>query len=150
MGRPGSTFLLTLTSGHRGDTPGAVTPVTPVLPAPSSCGSLHDQYAASLPVVAGADPHLAGDLVAHAPMMAAHLAAAVLVGLWLASGERALWTLIALASSGPTRLVALFAAAVATPVPVRVLPLPEIRPLSQTVVLARSVVRRGPPALLAA
>ncbi len=40
--------------------------------------------------------HLVNDISAHAPMMAAHLAAAALVGLWLAHGERCLWTLLAL------------------------------------------------------
>ena len=40
--------------------------------------------------------HLIDDLSAHAPMMAAHLAVAALVGLWLGYGERCLWTLIAL------------------------------------------------------
>jgi hypothetical protein len=34
-------------------------------------------------------------MTAHAPMMAVHLVAAALVGLWLAYGERCLWTMIA-------------------------------------------------------
>jgi hypothetical protein len=41
-------------------------------------------------LVATLGAHVAG----HAPMMAAHAGAAALVGLWLARGERALWTVI--------------------------------------------------------
>lgn len=41
-----------------------------------------------------ADP--LGDLAAHAPMMAAHLAVVAVVALWLAHGERCLWTVLAL------------------------------------------------------
>ena len=55
-------------------------------------GSLQDAYLGTpdgpvTPVLPG---HLIGDLQAHAPMMVVHLAAAALVGLWLAHGERLL------------------------------------------------------------
>lgn len=106
-------------------------------------GSLLDAYDAgashaaspSLPV-----GHLLDHLTGHAPMMLAHLAVAVLVGLWLAVGERALFTLLALAA----RVVV----ARLRPVPVVrrpavPAPAPVVRPLS--LVLARAVVRRGPP-----
>jgi hypothetical protein len=43
---------------------------------------------------------------AHAVMALAHLAAAVLVGLWLAVGERALWHLVVLAADRVRSVVA--------------------------------------------
>ena len=100
-----------MTAGHRGDgsSPGAaVSPSSgatglrdlPVVDG-HRVGSLQDAYqgmsgqptsfAPTLPV-----GHLINDLSAHAPMMAVHLAAAVLVGLWLGYGERCLWTVLAL------------------------------------------------------
>lgn len=90
--------------------------------------------------------HLVDDLVAHGPMMAAHLAVAALIGLWLAHGERCLWTLLALSA----RLVvgAVLAAAEWAP---QVLPerpavpaTPVFAPYAATH-LARSLSRRGPP-----
>jgi hypothetical protein len=98
---------LSLTAGHAGD-------ARPVR------STYLDAYAASLPVVDGrrvgalldayrsaAEPahastpvlpvgHLPNDLSVHAPMMAAHLAASAIVGLWLAYGEHCLWTVLAL------------------------------------------------------
>jgi hypothetical protein len=106
-GQTATHLSLSLTAGHAGD------------PRPIRAAYL-DGYAASLPVVDGhrvgslfdayrsaADPagasapvlpvgHLVNDLSAHAPMMAAHLAASAVVGLWLAYGEHCLWTVLAL------------------------------------------------------
>jgi hypothetical protein len=84
-------------------------------------------------------------------MMAAHLAAAAAVGIWLAVGERTLWTLLALAAGVLLRplllAVAWFRLAVghrpAAPVFSVLVALPALDRL------ARSVRRRGPPALLA-
>lgn len=106
----GQTFVhlvLTLAAGHRGDPTAAAPAPTgttlPTLPLVDGrrVGSLQDAYqgtsdpasslAPSLPV-----GHLIEDLSAHAPMMVVHLVAAALVGLWLARGERYLWTILAL------------------------------------------------------
>lgn len=97
---------LTATAGHVGDTTAKATapvsPKAPVLPADADgrrVGSLQDAYSQMLPASGDHQPtlpigHLISDLTAHAPMMAAHLAAAVLVGLYLGYGERSLWALI--------------------------------------------------------
>lgn len=98
--------FLTVTAGHVGD-PTRATHVRSgelgTLPVVDGrrAGSLLDAYdagggashdmAPALPV-----GHLLDDLTAHAPMMAVHLAAAALVGLWLAYGEHSLWSLLAL------------------------------------------------------
>jgi hypothetical protein len=103
--------------------------------------------------------HLVADLTGpHAVMALAHLAAAAVVGLWLAAGERALWTLLSGAAAtltgALTALVALVrsGALAATPAP----PAPRRRTVRAEAVrphvraLATVVARRGPPALLGA
>lgn len=157
---------LTATAGHAGDA-GAAHPAAPQASLTQSpaldesgrrVGSMWDQYAATEPVTSaggGANPigHLISDLSAHAPMMAVHIAAAALVGVWLAVGERALWTVLALTAG------AVFAAVVTAVASLRPRVVPAVLrvavpwrdpvpPHLRTV--ARSVVRRGPPALLAA
>ena len=91
------------------------------------------------------------ELSAHGPMMVAHLAAAALVGLWLAVGERSLWALVALAAAVVLRPLLVARAwlrlAVAPARPAPVAAAPRARP--SLVLLARCVSRRGPPALLA-
>jgi len=153
-------LALTVTAGHRGD-PGLSSPVSPstrhlaVLPQVDGhrMGSLQDAYegmSSHSSTVAPALPvgHLAHDLAAHAPMMAVHLVAAALVGLWLARGERCLWTLLALTS----RLVLAASWALA---PVPAAPprrLPALAPLSVIPVALRQSrphARRGPPVLAA-
>lgn len=150
--------LLTLTAGHAGDHPQPA--AAPPQPPPSLVGgggSPMEAYAAARPQVEAdfavphAVQHLIADLTgAHAPMMVLHLLAAALVGLWLAVGERALWTLLALAVGAVVPALTLLLigsispgarAAVATAF-ARTAP-------AHLVTLARSVVRRGPPALLA-
>lgn len=168
--------VLTAAAGHRGDHAAGATqpaaapavPTPPVAPpAPSPLGSqrsLLDVYQADVaqrgaggggghgltvpePVV-----HLVTDMVDHAPMMLLHLVAAAFVALWLALGERALWTVLALvawAVGGVLRLRALVVALDAGPVTG---PRPRAgrrtpaRP-AHLLQLSRSVVRRGPPAL---
>lgn len=150
-------LFLTVTAGHAGDR--AAPPVAHhsgrILPTVDGhrIGSLQDQYDAMVGS-AYAQPalpvgHLVDDLSAHAPMMAVHLIAAALVGLWLAVGERSLWTLVTLATAVLLRRL----------VPVLLPVLPERRlvdlpagpaGLAAPLRLTRSVVRRGPPALLAA
>jgi hypothetical protein len=62
-------------------------------PAAAPAGD-HTAHAAH--VDPGAIQVLIETLSAHAPMALGHAAAAALVGLWLAAGERALWSLLAL------------------------------------------------------
>jgi hypothetical protein len=112
-------------------------------------GSLLDAYqsgvgSARLTSGGGVDP--VAELVAHTPMMAAHLAAAAVVALWLAHGERCLWTVLLLAA-GAIRL--LLSRPAPAPAPARVRTTPVHRDPVAIRLLARSVVRRGPPALLA-
>ena len=96
----------------------------------------------AVPGVAPLSPHL---LPADARMMAAHLAAAVVVGLWLAAGERALWTLL----THIWRSLRLpVSTAPSTPVPGSA-PAPQLAGTTLARIAAGSVVRRGPPALLA-
>ena len=156
----GQTFIhlcLTLSAGHVGD------------PKPVSSTAPRDTGLAQLPVVDGhrvgsfqdafvgtsAQPattptlpihHLVADLSAHAPMMVAHLAAAALVGLWLAYGERCLVSVLALTAR---LLLALVRPALAVDVPVVLrtsLTSVAATPLRHFL-LGRSVSRRGPPLL---
>lgn len=164
----GQTFIhlvLAVTAGHRGDgsTPGLASSPSPraagmrELPVVDGhrVGSLQDAYqgmsgrpasfAPTLPV-----GHLINDLSAHAPMMALHLVAAVLVGLWLGYGERCLWTVLAL--TGRRVLAAVRAPApVATPLPPSLTAAGHAEPaLPASRWQARPYPRRGPPPLLAA
>lgn len=91
-----------------------------------------------------------GDLAEHAPMMVAHLMAAALVGLWLAAGERCLWTLVALAADTLARPVLLALALLRPPAPFtrpRCAVHTEAPPRRTLTDLSRCVVRRGPPLL---
>jgi hypothetical protein len=170
----GQTFIhlcLTMTAGHRGDHAVAAASAAPPVPAPPTAdlgtlatvdgrrvGSLQDAYRSVTDVPPGGSAgaplrdaigHLVADLHAHAPMMLAHLVAAALVGLWLAHGERVLWTLVEL-----TRrvLIALVRPVVTTPVarrvPARVAT--QAPPCPRTLWISRAHARRGPPALLLA
>jgi hypothetical protein len=153
-------LFLTVAAGHRGD-PGtsAPRPVASSLPVVDGrrVGSLQDQYDAMIgssqiqPVLPVG--HLVNDLSAHAPMMAVHLLAAVLVGVWLALGERSLWTLVALASAALVRPLllawALVHVRIVAPLGDLVTVPAEPPGLRAPARLARSVVRRGPPLLAA-
>jgi hypothetical protein len=153
-------LFLTVAAGHRGD-PGtsAARPVASSLPVVDGrrVGSLQDQYDAMIgsSQVQPALPvgHLVDDLSAHAPMMAVHLVAAVLVGVWLALGERSLWTLVALASAALVRPLllawALVHVRIVAPLGDLVTVPAEPPGLRAPARLARSVVRRGPPLLAA-
>ena len=84
-------------------------------------------------------------LAADARMMAAHLAAAAVVGLWLAAGERAVWTLL----THIWRSLRLpDSMAPSTPAPGSS-PAPQLAGTTLARIAAGSVVRRGPPRLLA-
>lgn len=150
--------VLTLTAGHVGDpvrTAVTATPGGASLPEVGGrrLGSLADAYdaAAAVPASGPALPaHLVADLTAHAPMMAVHLAAAALVGLWIAVGERALWHVLAL--TGRRLLLAvdlLLTIVVHGPV---LRPVAADRPVRPVATLWRSrpQLRRGPPLLVLA
>ncbi|KQP66862.1 hypothetical protein [Nocardioides sp. Leaf285] len=158
--------VLSATAGHVGDAPTTATPAGGAAQAASASlpqvdgrrvGSLLDAYTGPAGDLASGPSltlgHLVEDLAAHAPMMAAHLLAAALVGLWLAVGEHALWALVALAGAvlaAPWRLLAAWARTRSLPAPARGRLVPTSHhPAPVVAHLARSVVRRGPPALLA-
>lgn len=160
---------LTASSGHAGD-PHAAAPAStstsdPVsLAGTSRSGSLHDIYErGSLArgtgqlVVPDWAQHLVDDLTGpHAAMALAHVVAAALVGLWLASGERALWALIRLSRHAVTSTVQQLSTALAALAPVPPVDVAQPRLDSgparrlHSVLLASTHSRRGPPALLAA
>lgn len=151
----GQTFIhlcLTLTAGHVGDPRGHSTVATPSglaqLPTLDGrrVGSLQDAYLGT--ASDSATPVLPGHLQAHAPMMAVHLAAAALVGLWLAYGER---LLLSVATLTGHRLLALIRVTVPVAVPAVSLAsydalLAPAGPRSVWLTLPDS--RRGPPLLL--
>jgi hypothetical protein len=194
LGRPASTLrvvvllmsgqtvihgALTAMSGHRGDPPvvHARHPATPLRPTLTGgdgrrVGSLYDQLyvhqtGAARPQLSVPAPvqHVVADLTGpHAAMALAHLAAAAAVGLWLAMGERALWTVLTLMADrvrhtvrhavarhyGLLARVGWLLIADLTPrllAPVAVEP---VCPPLRDQILMRCVVRRGPPALPAA
>lgn len=153
---------LSLTAGHGGGGGaghGAAAPSTPAplsgsLPTGSGgrVGSLQDHYEATVaaPPATGLTVPDPASMLEHLPMFLAHAAAGVLVGLWLAVGERAMWALLALA----VRTV-LAPLVVLLPLTPSRRPRPaaaQLHPLHRTALdlVAGSVVRRGPPALLAA
>lgn len=133
LGQAGVHVALTLVAGH-----GAV----------PTHGHAVESHAQTGPLA-----HLLSDLTAaNAPMLALHLAAALGVGLWLAVGERALWTVLALTGASLVGVLAL-AGVVVRPLvgPGRTAPAPHCYvPPRRPAAVVRCVVRRGPPALLAA
>jgi hypothetical protein len=156
----GQTFVhlvLTVTAGHRGES-GSVAwgasarprdlGTLPVVDG-RRVGSFQDAYqgmsghAAATPTLPIG--HLVNDLSAHAQMMAAHLAAAALVGLWLAYGEKCLWTVLALTGR---RVLALSVLLLPAPVPPRRVVRSFLDQFHAPVLLWQSLPRsrRGPPA----
>jgi hypothetical protein len=102
--------------------------------------------------------HLVDDLssAANVRMALAHLVAAAGLGLWLASGERLAWRLVALLTGPASAIVSRVAATVlgglaamaalaARTTRVRVPPPATDPPRSALLLLARAVDRRGPP-----
>jgi hypothetical protein len=150
-------LCLTLTAGHAGQQRTGHHPLVPAgttsLPTVDGrrVGSLQDAYLGTgdgpvAPVVPG---HLVGDLQAHAPMMAVHLLAAALVGLWLAHGERLALAVVTLTGH---RLVAIVQVEVPVAVPAgsRASYAALHAPAGpRSVWLTRPGSRRGPPLLLA-
>ena len=156
----GQTFIhlvLTVTAGHRGDGSSGLTGAHAAaglrsLPTVDGrrVGSLQDAYqgmsgqpsslAPALPV-----GHLVDDLSAHAPMMAVHLVAAVLVGLWLGYGERCLWSILAL--TGRRLLLGWRVVAAVCPAPTRVGHEHRTPAVRVSLWQSRPRSRRGPPLL---
>jgi len=88
--------------------------------------------------------HLAEDLTAaHALMAVAHAAAAAVVGLWLAHGERTVWRVLALAAGALARVVHVPVLPVVRPL--RVVPAGPAQLPRLPRVPTSSIARRGPP-----
>lgn len=147
-------------AGHRGDplsTPTAH-PAIGTLGSGPRTGSYYDQWAQAQPHGSGpAVPswmvHTVADVAAEPMMAAVHVLAAVVVGLWLSLGERALWAVPAFTAAVTVRLVGALAAALVLPAPLRTTPAPVAfrRPrIPLTLQHSPGVPRRGPPRLLAA
>lgn len=158
LGQTAAHGLLSLTAGHAGQAGHAGSAAAaPQLTAPGALplsdgqrvGSLQDHYEAMAGAPSSGSALTLPDpaaLLDHAPMFLAHTVVAVLVGLWLAAGERALWSMLTLVF---TAVVALFVAASPAPLPDRrAVPLRR-RPATPPSLarVARVVLRRGPPAL---
>jgi hypothetical protein len=166
---------LTMMAGHEGapapDAAAATSrPVSPDLAdGGRRVGSLYDQLHREPPVlehltVPSPLGHVFADLTgANAGMALAHLAAAAAVGLWLASGERALWTVLTLTSHRVEGLVRAgidaYVAVIRTLSGLACTHRLGVAPTSTVLVkrrppkllrLARAIVRRGPPRLLSA
>lgn len=109
-------------------------------------GGVHHAHASTAAGISTAAPLLEHVFAADPRMLAAHTAAAVIVGAWLVAGERAVWALMGL----------LWRALVPTllPPPPSRAPAPATLPRDAATLLPRiasgTVVRRGPPHLLAA
>lgn len=185
-GQAATHLLLSVTAGHHGAASGA-SGASGASPAPGSSagpalqvvaddggrrvGSLADHFDAASAaggrageaVTAGplaqASAHLVEHTLAQGPLMLlAHTLGAVVLGLWLAVGESALWHLLVLASVRarvaailslallPLRASALGGLDASRRLPV---PPPLLLPLERTLP-HRLVTRRGPPFLLAA
>lgn len=156
LGQSAAHWLLSLSAGHAGDSgapvsaPGPASPVTLPVSSGARVGSLQDHYEAMVGAPASGAALTLPDpaaLLDHAPMFVAHTLVAVLVGLWLAAGERALFSVLSLVF---TAVVALFVDAVPALVPARRGAPLRRRPATPPCLarVARIVVRRGPPALL--
>jgi hypothetical protein len=157
----GQTFIhlcLTLTAGHVGDPKTSTAAPHPrdlgftQLPTVDGrrVGSFQDAFAGSnqLPRTTPTLPihHLVADMSAHLPMMAAHLAAAAVVALWVAYGEQRLVTV--------ATVTALIVIAILRPLRTPTTPRPMRASLTEVAVaglrdlrLCCSVSRRGPPRL---
>ncbi len=150
-------LALSVTAGHAGQRPRAT--VTPTV-VPSDGQSLHEAYLAQQDAIwaagrAAPDPLL--HLVQHAldagPLMiVTHTGAAVVVALWLAVGEQALATLLALTVHNVRAAVRALWTSSTGPVPHRRPVVPPADawhvPTSTGAVVRRAITRRGPPLLL--
>lgn len=151
--------VLSSTGGHVGDPTRAITATPSVGSLPTvdgrRLGSLHDAYTAAetagglqaaLPV-----QHLVSDVAAHGPMMLAHLAAAALVGLWLAAGERAAWSVVRLTAHRVGVVMGLAGLVPVTPTRRTTVPAgwSPLAPTPRVPWRDGRLPRRGPPAAVA-
>jgi len=146
-------------AGHRDDPIGTPTryPV-PAMDSGPRTGSYYDQWAqvqphGSGPAVPAWLVHSIADVAAEPLMAATHVLAAVVVGGWLAVGERALWAVLGFTAAVTVRLVRALAAALVLPTPAGTVPVPVAfdRPrIPRTLQHSPGVTRRGPPRLLVA
>lgn len=164
---------LTVLGGHRGDplpAHAAASLVSQPLRIPIGTGrrtgSLFDQLAVAQPAGGNLDltvpywlQHVSADMTGqHALMAVGHLAAGAVVGLWLAAGERALWTLVSLTAQLVVNRVdrlgvggtPLLAATVTSRVGGTAAFIEDDDRPPDRWVLSRNVTRRGPPYVLAA
>lgn len=145
--------LLSLSAGHAGDAPVAVRdPGHGSLPVTEGgrVGSLQDYYDSTVGTSSAGSALTVPDpaaMLQHLPMFLLHALVAVVVGLWLVAGERALWSLLTLVVASAVVLIA----PVTVPVAIRRAMPVRRRPAAVPSLarVTRSVVRRGPPALLA-
>lgn len=167
-GQFGVHLMLTMTAGHRGDHAVSTTPSAPARPIFGEptlpvvdgrrIGSLSDAYRAAnepsqlAPEQATALPfqHLISDLVAHAPMMVAHLAAAAVVGWWLACGEKTLWALLALLGRWILATIRVWAYVAVPPMSGSTRPPAALAAIALPHWQTRPHPRRGPPFVIAA
>lgn len=156
----GQTFIhlcFTLTAGHRGEARGpAAAPLhhagmgtLPVVDG-RRVGSFQEAFAgtSTQPAQTPTLPihHLVADMQAHASMMVVHLAAAALVALWLAHGERVVFAVLATTAALVLALVRPVLP-VAVPAPLRS-SLPQVAAVRlRDLFLGSSLSRRGPPLL---
>lgn len=157
--------FLAAAAGHRGDPSPLMTSgaqAAPVTPWDPRSGESYAQWSSHLvgdghaaePAVPGWVAHLVSDVSARPVMALAHVLAAVVVGLWLALGERALWTLVRLAANR-VAAAASWVAARLSALPVAGISRCRLRqPLSsyldprpKRTVWACGPVTRGPPVL---
>ena len=116
------------------------------MPATTGPHTAHVVEQGAAGIVPGSVPLLTQLLGLDARMVAAHLAAAVLVGLWLAAGERAVWSLL----THVWRALCLPALLLPSTPVTRGAPAQQQTGLTLARLGSGTVVRRGPPHLLAA
>lgn len=150
------------TAGHVGEVPRSIAAAPPVGDLSAARGSLADRFDTAVAAACGtcettlALPafltHVVPDLTGpHAVMALLHLVAATVVGLYVAAGERALWSLVDHLRTVAVQAFAAVAALLAGN-PVRV-PAPAVRRSTYRPSTARDLMvveqhsRRGPPLL---
>lgn len=154
-------LMLTALAGHAGDHRPVRAASTyaqePITDGRARSGSLHDLMMGRVEPTTGSDfvlPHWASHVVddvtgPHAAMAVAHLAAAVIVAWWLARGEQALWTVLALLGASVMQaLVRLIAVYDIAPLFARPSAMGIVRAERWSLLLAPmtgGLGRRGPP-----
>ncbi len=146
LGREASTLrLVALTVGGQSAVHGAVSAMSGHTGAAGHAGMGHDTVLTASLAELGANPVMA----------AVHLAAALVVALWLAVGERALWSLLTLARSTARGVLGQLVLALRLhPVVLRAVPrVPRlsparVEPRPQLPLWSRGPARRGPPMAL--